>query len=75
LGAGELSRPAAAVVQAAFGAVGGGVSGFLSYKSFASALKGGLAGLSGAALSVAVAEGLKAGNDCDECAQREILRS
>jgi len=58
------------------GSISGGISGFIGPTapesiaaaiafSFNSALKGGLAGLSGAALSAAITEALRAGDDCD----------
>ena len=46
------------------GGFGGAVSGFLSSTALRSSLNGGLGGLSGAALSGAIVEGLRAGNDC-----------
>ncbi|RME57347.1 RHS repeat-associated core domain-containing protein, partial [Candidatus Parcubacteria bacterium] len=46
------------------GALGGYVSGFLSYNALRSGAIGGLVGLSGAALSAAITEALRSGNDC-----------
>lgn len=47
---------------------GSAVNGFMANKALKSGLRGGLAGLAGAALSGAAAEALRAGNDC-ECGQ------
>jgi hypothetical protein len=55
----------AGIIGGGAGGFAGGFAGnFVNYQALRGGVMGGLAGLSGAAISAATAEGLRAGNDC-----------